>query len=511
MHQNSTAAVLCVATDGFDTLWSFCIDSQRRYADRIGGEFFLETANPWADLTPHWSKFRRALELLDSGRDLAIVDADIFMREHTPPFQEVLRAHPHFDIFFAMGRSGRPNSGFLILRGGSEGRARQLIHTCLENRSITLPQQDFVTTHGENGHFIHFSRMEPFRSATFELPQVWNRTDYPILDADYNIHFTGPLASGHNILDGCIAISDVIPGSSRIVEGLRHGYFNHRSTIQKIVRKLPGGTSIARALGSGLKKATGLKTSPRGRGLQNAFWKIEAPLRTLEYPTTIIVRQLLRPGDTVVDAGGHIGYLSQIFAEAVGPSGEVLAIEAHPENAKLLRQNTGRLGVKVAEVALSQAPGEVTFFEGSGHSNHSLFEGASTATGQITVKAERLEAVLRAHGISEVTLMKMDIEGAEVDALRSGESFLASGAFKAILIEINPKVLKAAGKRIVDLSALLAEHGYTLRQIRDDYHFGPTGFVSRQETANYIAARSEGWRFLADRMGVPDIAGEETR
>lgn len=502
MTTYSNAAILCVATNGFDILWSFCIESQKRYAHRIGCEFYLERTNPWPDLTPHWSKFRRAVEILDSHKDLLILDADILVRNHTPSFEEILATKPDFDIFVAMGRSGRPNSGFIILRGGPESRGRQLIQTCLENRTIELPEQDFVTSYGENGHFIHFCRSEPFKSALFEIPKSWNRTEFPVNETDYNVHFTGPLASGRDILDECVPLSNIIPKSNKVLEIVRRAYFDNRIAIKKIFRKLPGGTKLARSVGGVSEMMADLRAPVRGQGLQNAFWRIEAPMRTLEYPTTMVVRQLLRPGDTVVDAGAHVGYFSRIFAEVVGPSGYVLAIEAHPENARLLRQNTAGLGVEIVEVALSEQPSEVAFFEGSGHSNHSLFEDASLASGKIVVKAERMDTVLRRHRMSEVSLMKMDIEGAEIAALHSVQSFLARGAFKAVLIEINPRVMKAAGKSVVDLSRLFVRHGYTLRQIRDDYHFGPSGFVSRRETANYIAARPEEWQRIAALLGI---------
>ena len=48
------------------------------------------------------------------------------------------------------------------------------------------------------------------------------------------------------------------------------------------------------------------------------------------WPEAAVVRQLIRPGDVVVDAGANIGYLSALLARWVGPSGLVHSIEPIP-------------------------------------------------------------------------------------------------------------------------------------------------------------------------------------
>ena len=74
----------------------------------------------------------------------------------------------------------------------------------------------------------------------------------------------------------------------------------------------------------------------------------------------------VQEGDVCVDAGANIGYFSLLFAQRVGPSGKVIAIEAAPDTARRLRANlalndaTGI--VDVVEAACTPQKGEITFY-----------------------------------------------------------------------------------------------------------------------------------------------------
>src|SRR5207249_9878145 len=52
-----------------------------------------------------------------------------------------------------------------------------------------------------------------------------------------------------------------------------------------------------------------------------------------------VLARLIRPGDTVIDAGANIGYMTLLAAVAAGPSGTVLSFEPHPELFGVLRDN----------------------------------------------------------------------------------------------------------------------------------------------------------------------------
>jgi len=63
-----------------------------------------------------------------------------------------------------------------------------------------------------------------------------------------------------------------------------------------------------------------------------------------------------------------------------------------------------------------------------------------------------------------VKLMKIDVEGAEMDVLLGMEASLAAGFVERIVVEITPKFLSAFGRTRDELYQLLARHGYSPRE-----------------------------------------------
>jgi FkbM family methyltransferase len=131
------------------------------------------------------------------------------------------------------------------------------------------------------------------------------------------------------------------------------------------------------------------------------------------------IRKALRPGDVFVDAGSNIGFYSILSAQLVGKQGRVIACEMMPETADILRMHislNGSCNVTVVEGALSSTDGHV--YEASYPPGK--FGQASIVRGNqggcVMVRSTTLESVL--HSIDHVRMMKMDLEGAELDALR---------------------------------------------------------------------------------------------
>ena len=67
--------------------------------------------------------------------------------------------------------------------------------------------------------------------------------------------------------------------------------------------------------------------------------------------------RLISPGDTVIDAGANIGYMTVLMSVLAGPSGRVISFEPHPELFAVAEKNvaTIRLQLHIAHVELHQA------------------------------------------------------------------------------------------------------------------------------------------------------------
>ncbi|HEY7119583.1 MAG TPA: FkbM family methyltransferase [Tepidisphaeraceae bacterium] len=185
-----------------------------------------------------------------------------------------------------------------------------------------------------------------------------------------------------------------------------------------------------------------------------------------ELDTLRLIRRLLRPGQHLVDCGANIGYFTLAAARRVGPTGRVDAFEPDPVNRARLEKHLADNGspsrVRVHAVALSDAPGEATLYhptdDGRNHGEASLFAPAGVATAAYTVRTARMDEALE----RSPDLVKMDIEGAELAALRGMTRLLESDRPPMLIIEHNPESAAAAGHRSGDLLR-------QLRACRADY------------------------------------------
>jgi FkbM family methyltransferase len=156
---------------------------------------------------------------------------------------------------------------------------------------------------------------------------------------------------------------------------------------------------------------------------------------------TALYLAVLRPGSVAVDGGANIGMHSIRMAQAVVPDGVVLAIEPVPELRECLRQHLGEnlipeSTVRIFPYALSSKPGEADFFqvldpiqhEFSGLLNRSVLDQHETR--KISVTVATLDDLCR--DLPRLDFLKLDIEGAELDALRGGTA--AIERFRPVIV-----------------------------------------------------------------------------
>jgi len=197
-----------------------------------------------------------------------------------------------------------------------------------------------------------------------------------------------------------------------------------------------------------------------------ASWSRYYPGRYEEAKHGFLVRHCM-PGSTVIDGGAHIGLFTVVMAHAVGRDGWVLAFEPAPDTRAVLTRTVALndLGatVCVRPEGLSTRTGRTTLHLGATEgSNANSLVGAPAGAGSTrevpTVALDDLLATLGA----PVSCIKLDIEGAELDALLGAEAMLER-FHPALCVEIHPGMLRAAGHEPKHVRDLLVDLGYSLQ------------------------------------------------
>jgi FkbM family methyltransferase len=168
-----------------------------------------------------------------------------------------------------------------------------------------------------------------------------------------------------------------------------------------------------------------------------------------EKPVRDAVCRAVRPDDVVWDVGANRGVYTALLSELVGPAGRVFAIEPEARNVKVLEESSWRFpNVTVLPMAMAGFDGEshlrVAEGDATGRTHRLSADIPSDATTQ------RVQVIsgdgLVATGVSSVPdFMKIDVEGAEADALAGCSQILSDPRLRAVLVEVHFALLAARG------------------------------------------------------------------
>lgn len=177
------------------------------------------------------------------------------------------------------------------------------------------------------------------------------------------------------------------------------------------------------------------------------------------------------PTPIIIDAGAHIG-LTTLYFKKIFPDAQIIAVEPHPTNFSLLEKNIAEndlQGITTVNAALGAEPARArTLYadtEFNWHSTASFIEGAWNNAQK--TEALRVPVVTLASLISQpIDLLKMDIEGAEVEVLKSAQDSLRQ--VKHIICEFHP----SASQKREDFITFLERQGYDVshEDIRAKFH-----------------------------------------
>ena len=193
-----------------------------------------------------------------------------------------------------------------------------------------------------------------------------------------------------------------------------------------------------------------------------------------ETATIAAIRRIARPGMRTIECGSNCGYHTLTLANAVSPGGQVYAYEANPELIPVIERKVAAAGltgmVEIHQQGVWGYDGVLPFpirsrsLGGAGlkpktRNPYRRYRNSRKIKRYENVEVLTLESMCRDR---EIDLIRMDVEGAELEAVRGSQEFLRSSA-ASIILEWIPR--RSNRKDALEFFGLLIDIGYHVYRI----------------------------------------------
>lgn len=185
--------------------------------------------------------------------------------------------------------------------------------------------------------------------------------------------------------------------------------------------------------------------------------------REKEY--TISMVKKFKEDDIVYDIGSSVGLVSVISASIV-KKGKVISFEPDPENVKKLKTNyfiNGLTNFEIKEMAVGETEEKLKLFtQGSNGASPSL-QQVNGIENFIETEVNSIDHLIRQKEIPYPDVVKIDIEGAEMIALKGMSNLLSSAKRpRLIFLEIHPKFLPSFDCTTEDIFEFIEKYNYEI-------------------------------------------------
>ena len=161
---------------------------------------------------------------------------------------------------------------------------------------------------------------------------------------------------------------------------------------------------------------------------------------------TEIFQREVRPGMTIFDLGANIGYYTLMAATGVGPQGKIYAVEPFPASFETLCRNVESNGlsdiVECRQLAISSGSGTGRLYMGVADNVHTMdsviAEAAAATPDQDYIEVATTSVADYQEGRRPFDMLRMDVQGGELDVFLGMEPLFEKGYFPAIMFEIHP-------------------------------------------------------------------------
>jgi FkbM family methyltransferase len=145
---------------------------------------------------------------------------------------------------------------------------------------------------------------------------------------------------------------------------------------------------------------------------------------------------------TILDVGANVGETIDKFAY-IFPDARIVGVEANPALfAQLESKYRCTHEVSLLDCAVSDKEGEAEFFLNDNHGMSSLLpwrsdsDNACRAKGTVKVRCRTLDCIAAGLDIEDISILKLDIQGGELRAIRGASRLMAANKIKVVFSEV---------------------------------------------------------------------------
>lgn len=186
-----------------------------------------------------------------------------------------------------------------------------------------------------------------------------------------------------------------------------------------------------------------------------------------------------KDANVIFDLGANYGGITKVYKK-IFPKSKIYGFEPFPDMFKQLTENTSALqDVSIYELAIADGKSTRTFFVNEGVDTNSLLESKQTGMRsddlvknreKIIVQTTSIDEFCKENNIDHIDILKMDIQGGELDALKGATTLLADKKISLIYAETNFIAQYVDQPLFQDLLGFLDKCGYQLQDIYNPYY-----------------------------------------
>ena len=153
-----------------------------------------------------------------------------------------------------------------------------------------------------------------------------------------------------------------------------------------------------------------------------------------------LLKRIIKPGDIIIEPGANIGYITAILSSLVGNNGKVFSLEPSRICFKKIINYLTKPTIILMNIAIADIDGELYFTDKErvitrGFSTFSKFTSKQDTDNEYLIPTIKVDTLISRYNLKHIKLLKLDVEGSELIALRGASQALMNNLIDYILVE----------------------------------------------------------------------------